>query len=69
MKAKEALETSAVVWHPGDLAGHKLAKGLVLKIEEVSGNGMVKARVVSKGETRLWEGSVTTFRTEYLTPV
>jgi hypothetical protein len=69
MKVQEIIETSAVVWHPGDMAEHRLAKGLVLKIEEVPGNGIVKAKVVNKGETNLWEGNVTTFRTEYLIPV
>ncbi len=62
------IASQTLEWHPGDLAGHKLAKGLVLRIEEVSGNGTVKAKVVSKGETHLWEGNVTTFRTEYLVP-
>ena len=69
MRPRTDGESGAVTWHPGDMAGHKLAKGLVLKIVGVRDGGIVRARVVNKGETRLWEGNVTTFRTEYLTPV
>ena len=64
-----AIASQALEWHPGDMSGHKLAKGLVLEIVDVRGSGVVKAKIVNKGETRLWEGSVTSFRTEYLIPV
>ena len=59
---------AAVRWRPGDVAMHSLAEGLVLKVEAVTDSEHVKARVLRKGETGLWEGNVLTFRTEYLTP-
>lgn len=66
---KMAVAGNSLNIEPGELVGHKLDKGLILEIVEVHDDGLVKARVVRKGNTRLWEGSVTTFRTEYLTPV
>jgi hypothetical protein len=57
-------------WKPGEVAWHRLAKGLVLEVREVLPDGKhVKAMVLRKGETGLWEGHVLTFRTEHLTPV
>lgn len=66
---KMAVVGSSLNIEPGQLVGHKLGKGLILEIVEVHDDGLVKAKVVHKGSTRLWEGSVTTFRAEYLTPV
>ena len=61
---------NAVCWHPGEMVGHELAEGLRLKVERVLPDGEhVKALVVRRGETGLWEGHVLTFRAKYLTPV
>ena len=59
---------AAVRWSPGDVARHSLADGLVLRVESVPDPAHVKARVLRKGETELWEEHVLTFRTEYLIP-
>ncbi len=69
MAVRSREERAAIRWHPGDMAGHELAGGLRLKVERVLPDGEhVKALVVRRGETGLWEGNVLTFRTEYLTP-
>ena len=61
---------NAVCWKPGDMAGHELAGGLRLKVERVLPDGEhVKALVLRRGETRLREGYVLTFRAEYLAPL
>ena len=68
MTARSREKRTAVRWRPGDVVGHELADGLVLKVESVPDDEHVKARVLRKGDTGLWEGNVLTFRTEYLTP-
>ena len=68
MATRRPEKATSIRWKPGDVAGHELAKGLMLRVESVPDNEHVKATVLRKGETDLREGYVLPFRTKYLVP-